>query len=237
VKAVIMAAGKGLRLGQLTYALPKALIPVAGRPLIHYMLDLCEKSHVDEIFVVGGFEFFRLQTAIEKWQDSGKTPIRLLNNKDYHKGNLLTLACALPHMQGDFFVSNVDHIYPLPLLEKFLKSKGELTVAADFDRPLGMDDMKIRFNGKKRLTDISKKLITHDGGYIGMTRCSKSFVETYKRAVEGTFHRFGTQAVAENVLQTLILWNEAPTFCDLSGFGWHEVDTPEERFKAEQALS
>ena len=38
-RAVILAAGRGARLGPLTGGKPKALIEVGGRPLINHVLD------------------------------------------------------------------------------------------------------------------------------------------------------------------------------------------------------
>jgi len=52
MKAVILAAGKGERLKPLTYGIPKPLLPVAGRPVIDYVLDnLTGCKEIDTIYV------------------------------------------------------------------------------------------------------------------------------------------------------------------------------------------
>jgi mannose-1-phosphate guanylyltransferase len=52
MKAVILAAGLGKRLRPLTYAIPKPLLPVGGRPVIDYVIDNLEKyKEIDEIYV------------------------------------------------------------------------------------------------------------------------------------------------------------------------------------------
>ncbi|MCS7123591.1 MAG: sugar phosphate nucleotidyltransferase [Candidatus Aenigmarchaeota archaeon] len=55
LQAVILAAGKGERLRPLTDNKPKALLPLANRPLIDYLLEKLEKLKIDEIAVVVGY--------------------------------------------------------------------------------------------------------------------------------------------------------------------------------------
>ena len=50
-RAMILAAGKGSRLHPLTVNLPKALVPVAGVPLIAYLVRWLSSHHIDEVVV------------------------------------------------------------------------------------------------------------------------------------------------------------------------------------------
>ena len=54
MKAIIPVAGAGTQLRPLTYTQPKPLIPVAGKPIISYIIDSLKKAGVEEyIFVIG----------------------------------------------------------------------------------------------------------------------------------------------------------------------------------------
>lgn len=61
--AVVPAAGRGTRLGPLTAALPKALVPVAGRPVLEWVLEGLAIAGVAEAIVVVG----HLGEQIEEW--------------------------------------------------------------------------------------------------------------------------------------------------------------------------
>jgi UDP-N-acetylglucosamine diphosphorylase / glucose-1-phosphate thymidylyltransferase / UDP-N-acetylgalactosamine diphosphorylase / glucosamine-1-phosphate N-acetyltransferase / galactosamine-1-phosphate N-acetyltransferase len=62
-KAVLLAAGRGKRLGTLTDAVPKPLLEVAGRPLIGHIVDALAASDVLDIAIVTGY----LASHIDDW--------------------------------------------------------------------------------------------------------------------------------------------------------------------------
>jgi len=55
VKAVILAAGKGTRLGDLSLVTPKAMVPLRGRPVLHVIIEHIAQSGVGEFVVVVGY--------------------------------------------------------------------------------------------------------------------------------------------------------------------------------------
>jgi glucose-1-phosphate thymidylyltransferase len=55
MQAVILAAGEGKRVRPLTRSRPKALIPVANRPIIEYVIEALLKNGIRDIVVVAGY--------------------------------------------------------------------------------------------------------------------------------------------------------------------------------------
>jgi len=51
MKALIFAAGLGTRLKPLTDSLPKALVPIAGKPLLQYVIEKLKSAGFDEIII------------------------------------------------------------------------------------------------------------------------------------------------------------------------------------------
>ena len=51
MKAIILCAGKGERLGELTKDTPKPMIPIAGKPVLEYLIRLCRKHGITDIAV------------------------------------------------------------------------------------------------------------------------------------------------------------------------------------------
>ena len=54
-EAVIIAGGRGTRMGTLGEGLPKALLPVAGRPLLDYSLNLLRKYSITNVVICTGY--------------------------------------------------------------------------------------------------------------------------------------------------------------------------------------
>jgi D,D-heptose 1,7-bisphosphate phosphatase len=52
MKAVILAGGKGTRLGKLTETIPKPMLPLNGKPLLEYHIALCKKYGIEEVVVL-----------------------------------------------------------------------------------------------------------------------------------------------------------------------------------------
>ncbi len=236
MKAIVLAAGTGSRLGEITKTRTKGMVPVKGKRLIDYLMDFLGGNFFDEIIVVGGFCYEDLRDHLETRKVKG---LRVVENKEYLKGNIFTLVRALEEFQDDsFLITNVDHIYPPIMFEKMKENFSGIKAMCDFDRILGDDDMKVKLDpGKSQIVGISKALDDFDCGYIGMTYVDKSYQGIYRKAVEKTIEEEGDGAVVENVLRLLARNGEkTPEICDLSGFGWYEVDTESDLMSAEKGV-
>ena len=56
MKAVILAAGKGTRMGELTAQLPKPMLPVGDKPVLEHIVEgLCDKAGIRDFFIIIGW--------------------------------------------------------------------------------------------------------------------------------------------------------------------------------------
>lgn len=51
MKAVLLAAGKGERLRPLTLSIPKVMIPINGKPILEYHVEMLAAAHIKDIFI------------------------------------------------------------------------------------------------------------------------------------------------------------------------------------------
>jgi choline kinase len=235
---VLMAAGLGSRLGELTRGLPKALISVANKPLMAYGLAFARLLQPRNIFVVGGFEFDQVKATLDSLKAgvAADLPITLVQNSEFRRGNILSFQAARPHLKGEFLLLNVDHIYRPAIADIVTQPAADVTGFIDTDRNLGNDDMKVLRNSSGHIKEIAKTLTNWDCGYVGMTRVPVSARSRYLAEVDAAMAEDGLDIHVERVLARLARTSSPPHCRDISGHGWLEVDTPDERSHAEVQL-
>jgi len=236
---VLLAAGLGSRLGTLTRDLPKALIPVAGKPLLLHAVSFAARLRPSRIVVVGGFCFPQVKAALSSFMATATAalPIELIENTQFRDGNLVSLLTAKPLISEGFLVMNVDHIYRPSIAEVVAPEVRTVTAFIDTDRKLGNDDMKVERSADGRIVSIAKTLTKFDCGYVGMSRVPTVLLGRYFEEADRALIEEGRAIHVERILGRLAKTDFAPTCRDISGHGWLEVDTPEERAAAEAALA
>ncbi|HEX7597989.1 MAG TPA: NTP transferase domain-containing protein [Polyangia bacterium] len=240
MQVVLLAAGLGSRLGALTKDIPKALISVAGKPLLFHALEFAARLKPAKMLVVGGFGFPLVKQALDQGRATNPAlaglSIELLENTNFRDGNLISLLTARPHVSEGFLLLNVDHIYRAPIAEVVAPEAAEVTAFIDTDRLLGADDMKVERAANGRVRRIAKTLTTFDSGYVGMTRVPTAALSRYWQTADAAVAEEGRAIHVERILARLAEGDAAPLCRDISGPGWLEVDTAEERAAAEKAL-
>jgi choline kinase len=239
MQVVLLAAGLGSRLGPLTAELPKALVEVAGTPLVRHALRFAALVQPTRVVVVGGFGFPLLGATLTSETSAGLpsgAPVTLVENPRFRDGNLLSLLAARAFLDDDFLLLNVDHIYRPGVADIVRPPVQDVTAFIDTDRALGADDMKVERDGHGRVRRIAKTLTVHDCGYVGMTRVPRGALPRYLAAADEVLAADGPATHVERVLARLADGGAPPACRDISGPGWLEVDTPDERDRAEEAL-
>lgn len=166
VKVVILAAGLGKRLGSLTDALPKALLPVAGRPILDWQLGSLHRLGIParDVIVVGGHQVEALRAALPP-------EATLLFNRDYAStNNIVSLYAARKETINEGFVLfNSDTLADFRVVKMVFEAGSLPTVVVDKSKPLSGEEMKVHVEGD-RVVGFGKHLKNAEGEYIGIAR-------------------------------------------------------------------
>lgn len=176
MKAIILAAGRGSRMGALTSKLPKCRTVLFNKQLIEWQFSSLNHKSISEIGIVTGylkntFKYNKKQFVNDNWDNSNMVT-SLLAADDWLKNN----TCI---------ISYSDIIYEKKIIDQLVRSEGDIVITYDpdwlslwkirFQDPL-IDAEKFRIkNGY--LEDIGgkpKKLSSIQGQYMGLIKFSRT---------------------------------------------------------------
>jgi len=173
-RAIILAAGRGSRMGCLTHAHPKGLIKVKGAPLIQYPITALRGAGITDIGIVSGYK-------AEKLKSFGT---RHFFNPHWSETNMVySLTMAKEWLEQETcIVSYSDILYSTDAVKRLLAAPGDIVITYDphwrklwekrFEDPLS-DAETFQLDEDSYLKEIGlqPKTITEiQGQYMGLLK-------------------------------------------------------------------
>jgi choline kinase len=228
MKAIILSAGQGSRLGHMVDDKPKCLIDFNGRTLLDRQLDTLAATGVDEAVVVTGFHDDLVQEAIAA--RPGGPNVRTVFNPFFKVAdNTGSLYMAREELSGDCLVWNGDTLVSRALMARVVgNDRGGICVTIDRKADgYDDDDMKVVEEGG-RLKSIGKRLPldTVNAESIGLLAFRAGGAEQFREAIERAMRTAeGTTIWYLRVINQIAQGGEVWTL-DIQGEEWGEVDFP-----------
>jgi phosphoenolpyruvate phosphomutase len=128
--AVVLAAGRGQGLEAVTAERPKIMLPIAGKPLLRWLLDAFKREGINDVTVIGGYRADAIDPA----------GVRLLVNDRYDKSDeLVSLSCALDTLSTDTVICYGDLLFRSYVLRDLLDCKADFAVVVDSSASAGIN--------------------------------------------------------------------------------------------------
>ncbi len=249
MKAIVIAAGLGSRLKELTHDRPKSKVVVAGKPLIEHQLEAFRQAGITDVSIVTGYLGEQLE---------GYPGVKTYRNDRFRENNILySLMYAREELNDDVVVCYSDIIYRKALIRELVNAP-----AADFTLVVDRDWQKAYVGRTQHPTDQAEKVRIEDGlvtrlgkvlhdsdasaEFIGVMRLSKKGAATFARlfdeiSVDRKGKPFQAAAVVEksyvtDLLQELADRGQALHTLPIQG-GWREIDTYEDFLAADKEFT
>jgi choline kinase len=241
MRAIILAAGSGLRLGEFTQDIPKTLVDVNGESILERQISLLKEYGINEIFVVTGYK--REKHVLKN--------IEYIFNARYSETEQLTsMMVARGKIFGDVLIIFGDIIFDSDILQQVLASNDDITIPIDLDWKKSYEEepnkpADIFWLNRKEIGKISAKEISLEsknevGEFLGIIKLSaagsKILVKKYEeleKSHTGKFHDADSLEKAKlvDILQELIDSKVKISPLTISG-KWCEIDTPKDLERA-----
>ena len=227
MKAIILSAGQGSRLGHLVDDRPKCLIDFNGRTLLDRQLDTLEANGVHEAVVVTGFHDELVAEAIAR--RNGGPNVRTIYNPFYKVAdNTGSLFMAREELDGDCLVWNGDTLVSRSLMQRVVgNDRSGICVTIDRKESYDEDDMKVvEEDGLLKAIGKRLPLETVNAESIGLLAFRSGGAAQFRGAIERAIRTpEGTTIwylrVIHQIAQSADVWT-----LDIEGEEWGEVDFP-----------
>ncbi len=243
MKAIILAAGMGNRMGKYTENLPKGMLHFAGKTLLERQIETLRDAGIADIIIISGYrkECIRFEG------------VRYYHNANFSSTNMVeSLLCARKELDSDIIVAYSDILYDAGLVIKTIENPYDVAVAVDEEwrrywklrygtTEADIETLTVSDDG--RITELGKAVEISDGiryRYIGLIKFSSKALrdvlniydrkklsdEAWNQSGQPFFNGYMTDLINELILagvevRPVIVQN-----------GWLEFDTSDDYEKA-----
>ena len=196
MKAIILAAGVGSRLGDIIKTTPKCLIKIGSKVIAEYQIEALTSNNITDISIVIGYQAENVKNALKNKK------IKLYLNKDFdNTGMLESLFCAKEELNDDVIMLYGDIVFKEDLIRKLIQDKNDFCLVVDRGKEISHEAEQAfeQYHGQKIEKGSTKVNIVNDvikkisksmpeeeasAEYIGISKFSKRAVEIIHKRIK-----------------------------------------------------
>ena len=233
MKAIVYAAGRGVRLGPRYAGRQKLLLEFGGRSLLEWHALRLAQAGVDELVVVTGYRRETVADLLPGVAARHGLRVREKVNADYDEGSVLSVAVSLPEIENTdepLLLMDGDVLYPGGFIERLIASPHESALLVDRHYATTDDDpVLVPLRGGQPFEFLKGWRGEADavGESVGLFKLGPRDVPALVAATHERLHGAGRGESYDEIIRALV---RAGSFGaeDVSGEPWTEIDFPED---------
>ncbi len=226
--AVILAAGRASRFGDLSKDRPKCLFELdPGFTILDLILKHLREMDVQRIVLVTRPEFEEI--FMERYPE-----LEVRVNREESSGNLTSMLVGARDLEEEFLLLMSDHIFELEILRRLISRRAERSFVLCLDRNPEWDKLEEGLKIVVRndvIYEIGKDAPSTCGIDTGLFLCSPKSV----RIAEEVIRSKGPGSSIADALSRAIELDEVG-YVDVTGLVWADIDTPKDLVRARKVL-
>lgn len=246
MRAIIIAAGEGKRMKDVSSGLPKCMLNINGKTILRQQIDTFKKFGIYDIVVVKGY----------RKENVNYEDVKYCINNDYLNNNILnSLFFAEDYIEGEVLITYGDILFRSEVVGDLINYRNNFAIVVDTNwesryvnrqaHPISEAE-KVIMDPVKRLIEIGKILKDKgkaNGEFIGMMKVSTQGAEIFKNVYHSVKKDFQGKpfqkadtfegAYLTDMLQELVGRKIEINCASIDG-DWLEIDTPEDYLIAQK---
>jgi choline kinase len=231
--AVILCAGRGTRLGELTESCPKCLLNIDGKSILEWAIESFLEYGVERFVVVVGYRSYMVVDVAKK---VSRNVIPVTNTMYATTNTLVSLWCARDYLDNGFWLLNGDVLFDPLSLQRL--SDVEFSAIGVIPASCGEEEVKAKVNYAGRVIALSKNVSSQEaiGEFIGLAKFEKDFAHELMVSLNEWQHRPGVERQYFEAAVEMAMRVNPLYIANLAGLNCIEIDTPEDYFRAQQLV-
>lgn len=232
LRSLVLAGGYGTRLGQLGRNRSKVLLPVAGRPVVDYLLDrVCEIPELREIVLVTNQRFHR---DFVEWASASSRviPLRVLNDGTSSAEDRLGAVGDVLYgienagIDDDLLVVAGDNLFDFDLrrMAALMRTKGSAVAVYDVGDVLEAKKFNnLELDDDGRIRAFQEKPAEPTSSLVAVA------IYLFRKTDLGLFARYRDEGHNLDVIGGFVQWahKETPMYACVYGGHWWDIGDPE----------
>ncbi|WP_447970813.1 phosphocholine cytidylyltransferase family protein [Nitrospira sp. M1] len=235
MKAIILAAGVGKRLGPVAEGRPKCLVEVGGQSLLSRHLDNLAALGVRTVVLVVGYQQDLIREAVASSSFPGA--VQFVVNEQYTRGSITSLWEARKEVDDDVIIMDADVLYHPDILRRLVESKHRNALLVDESVSQETEECMVAIQ-EERVTSLSKTLPAQydfTGEGVGFLKVGKAESAVLFQSVEGPIESGHLDMEYEDALKGFFE-QVSVGYERIGGLPWIEIDFPEDVQRAEHEI-
>jgi choline kinase len=238
ISVILLVAGVGRRLGDAAPG-PKVLLEFGGQTLLERHLRTLAARGIEDIGLTVGYQSDAIRRELRRLGPAGR--VRLIENPDFRKGSLVSLAVQAERMRSGrpVVLMDGDVLYDPDMIGRLLAAPGENILLLDRNIESGDEPVKICLRDG-RIVDFRKRPEhAHDwhGESVGFFRFSLATAQALADRCGWYVARGQTDLEYEEAIRDLILAEPGRfAVADISDVAWTEIDFSDDVTRAREVV-
>ena len=223
--ALILAAGRGTRMGQID--IPKCLLDIGGTSIINNQIKNFKNAGINRIFIVTGYNSELIHSHLNG-------DFIFLHNSDYaNTNNLHSVWAAKDSLDDDFICVYGDLLFHKEILENCIQNDNDICLV--IEKNVRSETMKVKIENNL-IVEVNKSISQDlaDGNFIGMAKFKKSMIPVLFGEISLLVDNGNLKSYYTSAIESLIKKDEKINFVETNNFPWMDIDEEQELAEAKK---
>ena len=241
MRAILLAAGRGNRLGPLGHERPKCLLAFGGKSLLERHVDCLRRVGVTEIVLAVGYRAEDVQTELDALRLEPRP--ETVTNPRFERGSAVSLWSVREALTagGDVLLMDADVLYDAAILARLVQRPGNIFLLDRKFDDAGQEAVKVCVRDGV-LVEFRKRLpaeLVYDlvGESVGFFRFSEPVARALAARSAEYIAAGRLDEPYEEIIRDLLLETPARfSFEDITGLPWIEIDFADDVRRADEEI-